>query len=378
MSNIFEMKNVTFAHHGVGVNVMDDFNIAVEEGSRTAILGANGAGKTTMFYSLTGVYKPQAGEVLFRGEPIEYTKEGLTKVRSKVAVVLQNPDEQMFCSLVEEDVAFGPLNLGVDRDEIEQRVDKALRDVRMTEYKLRPLQQLSGGQRKRVAIAGALAVNPEVMIMDEPTAGLDPQASMEVMELAEKLHLQGVTVLISTHDVDLAYGWADKVNVLRKGKMVFDGTSEEFYSDVENVHLCGLLSPATFNMNREISDINRLSPSPYPRNVSSFLAKFGGGQKAGRVLCVPCTDGDIGDRYEEAVRDAGEGARVGVYGSDTRYALSGRHVDYYFDGIDSCFSEAVLGRDSVLFYDSIYTPLLKEQAEALKGFGSDIILEVVQ
>ncbi len=225
MSNIFEMKNVTFAHHGVGVNVMDDFSIAVEEGSRTAILGANGAGKTTMFYSLTGVYKPQAGEVLFRGEPIEYTKEGLTKVRSKVAVVLQNPDEQMFCSLVEEDIAFGPLNLGVDRDEIEARVDKALRDVRMTEYKLRPLQQLSGGQRKRVAIAGALAVHPEVMIMDEPTAGLDPQASMEVMELAEKLHLQGVTVLISTHDVDLAYGWADKVNVLRKGKMVFDGTS---------------------------------------------------------------------------------------------------------------------------------------------------------
>lgn len=378
MSNIFEMRNVSFAHHGGPVKVMDDFSISVEEGSRTAILGANGAGKTTMFYTLTGVYKPQEGEVLFRGEPIEYTKDGLTKVRSKVAVVLQNPDEQMFCSLVEEDVAFGPLNLGVDRDEVEQRVDKALRDVRMTDFKLRPLQQLSGGQRKRVAIAGALAVHPEVMIMDEPTAGLDPQASMEVIELAEKLHLQGVTVLISTHDVDLAYGWADRVNVLRKGKMVFSGTSEEFYSDAENVHLCGLLSPATFNMNREVSDINGISPSPYPRNVSSFLAKFGGGQKAGRVFCVPCDEGDLGDRYDRVIREAGADAKVGIYGTDTRYALTGRRVDYYFDGIDSCFSEAVLGRDSVLFYDSIYEPLLREQADTLKGFGSDVRLEVMQ
>ena len=202
-------------HHPGLPKVLDGFDLEVEEGSRVGILGANGAGKTTLFYTLTGVYKPQEGEVLFRGQPIQYTADGLTEVRSKVSVVLQNPDEQMFCTLVEEDVAFSPLNIGMDRDEVEVRIDKALRDVRMSEYRKRPLQQLSGGQRKRVAIAGALAVDPEVMIMDEPTAGLDPQSSMEVMELAEKLHLRGVTVLISTHDIDLAYGWADRINVLR-------------------------------------------------------------------------------------------------------------------------------------------------------------------
>ena len=377
MSNIFEMDNVTFAHHPTMPKVLDGFSIAVEEGSRTAILGANGAGKTTMFYTLAGVYKPQSGEVLFRGEPLDYSRDGLTRVRSEVAVVLQNPDEQMFCSLVEEDVAFGPLNLGIDRDEIETRIDKALRDVRMTEYRRRPLQQLSGGQRKRVAIAGALAVNPSVMIMDEPTAGLDPQASMEVLELAEKLHLQGVTVLISTHDIDLAYTWADSVNVLRNGKKVFSGTSEEFYSNQEEVHLCGLLSPSTFNMNREISALRGVPESPYPHNVSEFLSKFGKAG-AGRVFCVVCPEDRACDIYDEAVREAGSGARIGVYGSDTRYGLSGKKIDYYFDGIDSCFTEAVLGRDSVLFYDPVYDPLIKERAGALKEFGSDIVLEEVK
>ena len=371
------MDNVTFAHHPSHPNVLDGFSIAVEEGSRTAILGANGAGKTTMFYTLTGVYKPQSGEVLFRGMPLDYSKDGLTRVRSEVAVVLQNPDEQMFCSLVEEDIAFGPLNLGVDRDELESRIDKALRDVRMTEFRKRPLQQLSGGQRKRVAIAGALAVQPSVMIMDEPTAGLDPQASMEVLELAQKLHLQGVTVLISTHDIDLAYGWADSINVLRHGRKVFSGTSEEFYSNQEEVHLCGLLSPSTFNMNREISSLRGVAESPYPRNVSQFLSKFGKAG-AGRVFCVPCPEDEACDLYDSALKEAGPDARIGVYGSDTRYALSGKKIDYYFDGIDSCFTEAVLGRDSLLFYDPIYDSLIKEQAEILKGFGSDIRLEEIR
>ncbi|MCQ2078483.1 MAG: energy-coupling factor ABC transporter ATP-binding protein [archaeon] len=379
MSNIFEMRDVSFRHHPGTPTVLDHFDLEIEEGSRSAILGANGAGKTTMFYTLTGVYKPVEGEVLFRGEPLEYTREGLTRVRSDVSVVLQNPDEQMFCSLVEEDVAFGPLNLGIDRDEIEVRIDKALRDVRMSEFRTRPLQQLSGGQRKRVAIAGALAVDPKVLIMDEPTAGLDPQASMEVMELAEKLHLRGVTVLISTHDVDLAYGWADTVNVIRNGRKVFSGTSEEFYGNNEDVHLCGLLSPSTFNMNREISSLRGIPEQPCPRNVCSFLAKFGkGSHRPGRVFCVPYSEGDISSAYEEATRDAGDSARIGVYGSDARFALGGRKVDFYFDGIDSCFTEAVLGRDTVLFYDEIFGSTIREQAETLKAFGSDVVMEVVQ
>ena len=232
MDNIFELQDVTFAYNSRPPNIMDGFNLEIERGKRTAILGCNGAGKSTLFYLLTGVNKPQQGQVLYNGEPIEYTRDKLRELRSDVAIVLQNPDEQIFCSLVEEDIAFGPLNIGMDRDEVEVRVQKALKDVRMTGYEKRPLPHLSGGQRKRIAIAGALVMDPKIMIMDEPTAGLDPQASMEVMELAEKLALRGITVLLSTHEMDLAYKWNDVSKILCQGKVEFTGNCDEFFGDL--------------------------------------------------------------------------------------------------------------------------------------------------
>ncbi len=379
--DVFRMEGVSFRHHDNLPFVLDDVDMEIPEGGRTAILGANGAGKTTLFYTLAGVYRPVKGEVLYRGRPVEYTRKGLTELRSEVAVVLQNPDEQMFSSTVEEDVAFGPLNMGVPRDEVGERIDRALRDVRMSDFRGVPLQQLSGGQRKRVAIAGALAVRPRVMIMDEPTAGLDPQSSMEVMELAERLHLEGVTVLISTHDVDLAYAWADGVRVLRRGRMVYSGESEGFYRGIDEVLLSGLLSPSTFSMNREMSCIVGAGEHPYPRTVSEYLAKFGGSDgTAGRVFCIPYSGGPIDDRYRRAVAEAGEGARIGLYGTEARYAASegAEKVDFYFDGIDSCLAEAVLGRDSVLLYDAVYEPIVREKAERLSAFGSEIGMEVIQ
>ncbi len=376
MSEIFRLEDVTFAHPNSIRNVLNNMSLSIEEGSRNAILGANGAGKTTFFYTLTGVYKPQSGTVYNHGEPVEYTKDGLLKLRSEVAVILQNPDEQIFCSLVEEDVAFGPLNLGLDRDEVGERVAKALRDVRMTPYARRPLQQLSGGQRKRVAIAGALAMHPKIMIMDEPTAGLDPQASMEVMELAEKLHLQGVTVLISTHDIDIVYKWADTSDIIYNGKFEYSGAVEEFYSDSERVYRCGLLTPSVFNMNRDICAIDGLSVSPYPRNSCEFTAKFGQPKKSGRLVCVPVEEETAVGRYEDVMKDLSN-VSSGVYGSDARYALTEKHVDYRFDAIDTCFTEAVEGKDSVLFYDSIYAPTIQAQCDRLKEFGFEVDMEVI-
>ncbi len=293
-----------------------------------------------------------------------------------MAVILQNPDEQIFCSLVEEDVAFGPLNLGLDRDEVSERVTKALRDVRMTPYARRPLQQLSGGQRKRVAIAGALAMHPKIMIMDEPTAGLDPQASMEVMELAEKLHLQGVTVLISTHDIDIVYKWADTSDIIYNGGFEFSGQVEEFYSDSERVYRCGLLTPSVFNMNRDICAIDGLPVSPYPRNCCEFTAKFGAPKRSGRLVCVPLEEESAVGRYEDVMKDL-SGVSTGVYGSDSRYALTEKPVDYRFDAIDACFTDAVEGKDTVLFYDSIFAPTVQAQCDKLKEIGFEVDMEVI-
>lgn len=377
MMELFRLEDVTFAHNPDVPPVMDGFNLTIEGGRRTAVLGANGAGKTTLFYTLTGVHRPQKGQVLYNGTPIDYTREGLRDLRSDVAVVLQNPDEQIFCSLVEEDVAFGPLNLGIDRDEVEARVEKALRDMRISEYARRPLQQLSGGQRKRVAIAGALAMQPKIMIMDEPTAGLDPQASMEVMELAEKLRLNGVTVLISTHDIDLVYRWADVSDVLNKGKIEFTGDADEFYSDPERVYDCGLLIPSVYGMNKDVSAVNGMDASPYPHSCSEFTAKFGRPSEVGTVYCVPVEEADAADRYDSVMKDM-RGMCTGVYGPDVRYALRERDVEFRFDAMDACFMQAVEGKDSVLFYDPIYDVSVKEQAKRLGAFGADIRTEAVR
>jgi cobalt/nickel transport system ATP-binding protein len=376
MASIFEIQDVTFTHNPNLPPVLRGFNLSVEEGQRTAILGANGAGKTTMFYTLTGVYKPQSGQVVYKGEPIDYSVEGLQKLRSDVAVVLQNPDEQIFCSLVEEDVAFGPLNLGQKPEDIEDKVTKALRDVRMVGYEKRPIQQLSGGQRKRIAIAGALVMDPKVMIMDEPTAGLDPQASMEVLELAEKLSLRGVTVLISTHDIDLAYKWAETSKVLCNGQIEYAGPAEDFYAETERVYKCGLLSPAIYNMNREISTINGEDLAPYPCNCCEFTAKFGKASRSGRILCVPSEEEEAVGRYESALQQL-KGASVGVYGSDVRYALADKDIEFAFDAIDACFTQAVRGKDSILIYDSVYKPTVERQAKRLKEFGFDADMEVI-
>ncbi len=372
---LIEIQDVTFGYRG-GREVLKNISMKVERGTRTAILGANGAGKTTLFYTMTGVNKPNSGTVLYDGSPVQYTRKGLEELRSHTAVVLQNPDEQIFCSIVEEDVAFGPLNLGMERDEVEGRVDRALAAVRMTEYRKRPLQQLSGGQRKRVAIAGALAVEPEVMIMDEPTAGLDPQSAMEVMELAERLVLQGVTVMISTHDVNLAYGWADTADVINGGRIRFCGTQDDFYSDRKVAYECGLLEPSAFKINREACSMRGIGMAPFTHTDGEVAAKFGK-KGNGRVLCVPCRPGEEADIFDSVRKDVKDDV-AGIYGPETRAALAGKDVEYVYDGIDRCLAVAASGKDSVLFYDPVFAPTLARAAERMRTFVPDIRTEEVQ
>ena len=361
---IIQTEELTYSYHLKQPRPsLDKVSVTINRGVRTVILGANGAGKSTLFYHFNGIFKPKKGKVLFNGQPLDYSKDALSELRSKISVVVQNPDEQIFSATVEEDIAFGPMNCGMPKDEIERRIKESLFKVDMEEYRYRPTIQLSYGQRKRIALAGALAIDPEVLILDEPTAGLDSKMSQEVIELAEQLCVKGTTVIISTHDVDLAYAWAEEIHVLRNGKLVYSGEPEPFFSQPDQVALAGLALPHTFSVNDSVERIKGNPPEPYPRTNSQLLSKIGPHVPAlGHITIIPVTD---------SVPEIGDNGRTGVYGFNTRHVLreKGMTTDYTFNSIECCMIDALNGRDSTIYCDTDLVEFVKNHAESLERFG---------
>lgn len=213
---ILELKDVSFSYPDGSVG-LDRCSLPIQRGSRTALLGANGAGKTTLFLHLNGILRPQAGTVMYGGTPLDNSRQGLHNLRSRVGLVFQNPDSQLFSACVREDVSFGPLNLGLDTETVRNRVEEALQAVRMMACADKPAHNLSYGQKKRVCIAGVLAMRPEVLVLDEPMAGLDVAMQADLTQIMERLHADGMTIIIATHDIDFAYHWADSITVMDKG-----------------------------------------------------------------------------------------------------------------------------------------------------------------
>jgi cobalt/nickel transport system ATP-binding protein len=207
-----------------GTRALDGCSLAIGRGSRTAVLGANGAGKTTMFLHLNGILRPSAGQVYWNETPLDYSRGGMRKLRSQVGLVFQNPDSQLFSASVREDVSFGPMNLQLEETVVRKRVEEALLAVGMAESADKPVHNLSYGQKKRVCIAGVLAMQPEVVVLDEPMAGLDAAMQEELTVVLERLHASGMTIIIATHDLDFAYGWADEAVVLQSGRLLAHGT----------------------------------------------------------------------------------------------------------------------------------------------------------
>ncbi|MEA4911896.1 MAG: energy-coupling factor transporter ATPase [Oscillospiraceae bacterium] len=240
MQKIIEFKNVSF-EYTPGAKVLDGVNLSVEKGDFVAIVGANGSGKSTLAKHMNGVLAPTAGCVLVNG--IDTADEDrLYDVRRTVGMVFQNPDNQIVATLVEEDVAFALENLGVEPAEIRRRVDAALETVGMTKHKLESPAKLSGGQKQRVAIAGILAMAPECIVLDEPTAMLDPKGKKRIMRTVAQLNEQGITVVLITHFMDEA-ATAKRVVALSQGKIVKDGTPREVFADVAGMRALGLDVP---------------------------------------------------------------------------------------------------------------------------------------
>ena len=224
--------------------VFDGLNLSIEAGSFVAVLGHNGCGKSTLAKHFNAILLPAGGSVTVYGMDTK-DEELLLAIRQAVGMVFQNPDNQIVSNVVEEDVAFAPENLGVPSDEIRRRVDAALKTVGMYEYRAHAPQPLSGGQKQRVAIAGVLAMKPKCIVLDEPTAMLDPQGRREVIETVERLNREeGMTVVLITHHMDEATH-AGRVVAMNDGKIVADGTPAEVFSQVELLRSVGLSVPET-------------------------------------------------------------------------------------------------------------------------------------
>ena len=257
MEKIISVDHLAYTYPSMddtpGVKVFEDLNLQVEQGSFVAVLGGNGCGKSTLAKHFNSILLPSGGKVWVCGMDTQ-DENKLIAIRRSVGMVFQNPDNQIVANVVEEDVAFGPENLGVASPAIRQRVDNALKHVGMYEYREHAPHLLSGGQKQRVAIAGVIAMEPKSIILDEPTAMLDPRGRREVMETVSRLNREkGITVVLITHHMDEA-AQAQRVVVLHRGKVAADGTPQEVFSQVELLHDIGLAAPETvelcFELNR--------------------------------------------------------------------------------------------------------------------------------
>ena len=251
MSEAIRVEHLNYAYPGVddtpGVAVFTDLNLSIEAGTFVAVLGSNGCGKSTLAKHFNSILLPCGGKVYVCGLDTS-DEELLIRIRRNVGMVFQNPDNQIVANVVEEDVAFGPENLGVASPEIARRVELALKQVGMYEYREHAPHLLSGGQKQRIAIAGIIAMEPQCIVLDEPTAMLDPRGRKEVMDTVKKLNKEkNITVVLITHHMDEA-AQADRVVVLHKGQVAADGTPREVFSQVELLHRIGLAAPETVEL----------------------------------------------------------------------------------------------------------------------------------
>lgn len=267
---LLSLEDVVFSYPDAEP-ALDGVSIAIHRGERIAVLGNNGAGKSTFFLVCNAILRPQHGALYSDGERIQYTKKELTALRKKVGIVFQDADSQIIASTVESEISFGPMNLRLPREEVEQLVDEAVEQMDLEAYRLRPPQYLSGGEKKRVSIADILAMHPEIILFDEPTASLDPKNTALLEETLERLSAAGITLVVSTHDVDFAYRFATRAVVFSAGRIVADAAPEAVFSDEEVIRTAGLKRPILFDAARLVQRaVPGIDQSAAPKTLEEF------------------------------------------------------------------------------------------------------------
>lgn len=230
---------------------LQDISLNLSPAKVTGLIGANGSGKSTLFMLLLGLLRPQQGEVCWGEEPIGYAKQDLYQLRQNVSIVFQDPDMQLFYTDIRNDIAFSLRNLGVAEDEITRRVDNALTLVDAMHFVDQPIQYLSFGQKKRVAIAGALVLDAPCILLDEPTAGLDPRGRQQIIEILQRIVAEGKQVVISSHDIDLIYQVCDEVYVLHNGRLLASGDTQQVFLETDLIKQAGLVQPWLVRLHTE-------------------------------------------------------------------------------------------------------------------------------
>ncbi|MGQ9468966.1 MAG: energy-coupling factor ABC transporter ATP-binding protein [Nitrososphaerales archaeon] len=252
-----------------GFVALDDVSIKVLRGERVAILGPNGAGKSTLLMLINGLLKPHKGSVYVLGMPVD---ENLHKVRSSLGLVFQDPDDQLFCPTLWEDVTFGLLNMGLDKDEVIKRAEEALKNVGLDGYGEKAPHHLSAGEKKKAAIATVLAMKPEILVLDEPTANLDSRSRAELIELINDLHKsQKITLVTATHDVDFIPMVADRAYILKKGRIMAEGALEDIFSNFKMMRESGLEPPTVTRLFEFLNQLKGFDVKPLPLTIEQAL-----------------------------------------------------------------------------------------------------------
>lgn len=267
---ILEAQNLYFKYPD-GTQALNGMNMRIQKGKKIAVLGSNGAGKSTLFLNFNGVLRPSAGKILFNGKEVQYKRKELNSLRKSIGIVFQDPDSQLFSASVYQEVSFGAVNLKLSDKEVRMRVDDALEDTGITHLKDKPTHFLSYGQKKRVSIADILVMHPEVIICDEPTACLDPKHTLKIMTLFESLNQKGTTIILSTHDVEIAWSWADYVYIMKEGRIEGEGTPEEVFDNSELLMQIEMKKPVILEVYEELA-VNGLITRqlPIPKTIEEL------------------------------------------------------------------------------------------------------------
>ncbi len=353
---VLEARKVRYAYAD-GPLALQDVDVAIESGRKIALVGPNGAGKSTLMLTFNGIIRPISGEVLFKGCPLKYSSSSLREIRRKVGMVFQNPDDQIFAPTVYQDVAFGPTNLGYPKEKVDRYVGYALSYVGLSGYERRPPHHLSGGEKKRVAIAGVLAMEPEVMILDEPTSNLDPATAEEMMEMLDELNYGGKTIIISTHDVELAYRWADDVVLMEGGRLLKVGDPAQVFDNTELISRTRLKLPQIVEIYKELAGRGVLNGRKPPGNVLELTdmieARAGvRGQARENSLgsIFICNVENVAPESIKSFIDSGKANLVGAMGTSAKVMAEreGLKLDFTYGVIDKSILKALLGKSTLI------------------------------